>query len=162
MRKMSFALTTEQILERSKLVTRRFGWWKLKTGDRVLPVEKSMGLKKGEKVKPLLPDGVHLIIVSTRTEPLNAITQEECILEGFPDLSPSEFVDMLVKKYKCEPTKPVNRILFAYSDEVLASIDAQGNPPEVKEAINALILFGHSKLKTESLLRDRALTLNGK
>jgi len=45
MRNMSFAMTTNQILAQTKTVTRRFGWWNLKTGDVVQPVKKTMGLK---------------------------------------------------------------------------------------------------------------------
>lgn len=45
-RNMSFAMTTDQIREQSKTVTRRFGWWFLKSGDVVCGVEKAMGLKK--------------------------------------------------------------------------------------------------------------------
>lgn len=49
MRRMSFSMTTAQMYARNKDVTRRFGWWFLKPGDRVMTVEKAMGLKKGEK-----------------------------------------------------------------------------------------------------------------
>jgi len=42
MRNMSFALTTNQVLEQTKSVTRRFGWKFLKAGDLVQPVLKSM------------------------------------------------------------------------------------------------------------------------
>ena len=38
MRRMSFALTTDQILSQTKTVTRRFGWEKLKPGDVLQPV----------------------------------------------------------------------------------------------------------------------------
>lgn len=40
-RNMSFALTTSQIRDRSKTVTRRFGWWFLVPGDQVWAVEVS-------------------------------------------------------------------------------------------------------------------------
>ena len=49
-RNMSFALTTNQVKKKEKTVTRRCGWWFLKPGDVVNAVEKSMGLKKGEKI----------------------------------------------------------------------------------------------------------------
>ena len=47
-RNMSFALTTKQIEDETKDVTRRNGWWFLKPGDQIWAVEKCMGLKKGE------------------------------------------------------------------------------------------------------------------
>lgn len=34
-RLMSFAMTTPQFIDRSKTVTRRFGWWLLKNGDEI-------------------------------------------------------------------------------------------------------------------------------
>ncbi len=109
-RNMSFAMTTEQIKNRTKTVTRRFGWWFLKAGDEVRGVEKSMGLQKGEKIKPL----AMVRIVSTRAEPLNAITQDDVVREGFPDWTPEQFIQMLVDHYKIDPNKTVNRIEFEY------------------------------------------------
>lgn len=101
-------MTVEQMKAGTKTVTRRFGWWFLKPGDRVMAVEKGMGLKKGEKIKQL-----YLIeTISTRGEPLNAITKADCIREGFPELSPQEFVDMLCKHYECKPDAMINRIEF--------------------------------------------------
>ena len=109
-RNMSFAMTTAQIRARTKTITRRFGWWFLKPGDIVRGVEKAMGLQKGEKIKPL----ALVRIVSTRPEPLNAITQADVINEGFPDLMPEQFVQMLVEHYKVAPSAIVNRIKFEY------------------------------------------------
>jgi len=111
-RNISFAMTTEQIQNRSKDVTRRFGWWFLKEGDRLNGVKKSMGLKKGEKIERLCL----IEVVSVRKEPLDAITQEDVIREGFPDWTPQDFIDFLVKHYSCDPDKPVNRIEFRYID----------------------------------------------
>ena len=47
---MSFALTTEQVRNRTKTVTRRLGWATAKAGDIVQPIVKGQGLKKGERV----------------------------------------------------------------------------------------------------------------
>jgi hypothetical protein len=38
----------------------------------------------------------------------------ETQLEGFPDLSPVQFVDMLCEMNDCEPETEFNRILFDY------------------------------------------------
>jgi len=73
-------------------------------------VEKAMGLKKGENIKPL---GI-IKIVSTHAEPLNAITPADCVKEGFPGMTPEVFVEMLCSKYGCSPEKLVNRIEFEY------------------------------------------------
>ena len=111
-RNMSFAMTTEQVKNRTKDVTRRFGWEFLKPGDKVWAVKKAMGLKKGEKVERL----TLIEIVSITSEPLNHITQDDVIREGFPEWAPWQFINFLVKHYKCERTKPVNRIEFKYLD----------------------------------------------
>jgi len=109
-RNMSFALTTEQIINETKTVTRRFGWWFLQPGQKIWAVEKSMGLKKGEKIKRL-----KLIeVVSTRRERLRDITSEDVTLEGFPTWSTHHFVKMLMNHYDCHPDDEVNRIAFKY------------------------------------------------
>lgn len=107
---MSFAMTTKQVMGRIKTVTRRFGWWDLKPGDRLCAVEKGMGLKKGERVNRL----AIIEIVSTRTEPLNSITKVDCVAEGFPHFEPEDFVQMLIRHYKCGFADPINRIEFKY------------------------------------------------
>ena len=112
MRNMSFAMTTDAIRKQAKTVTRRFGWWFLKPGDLEQPVEKGMGLRKGEHVVPIGPP---IRTVSTRGEPLNAITPEDVVREGFPDMTPEEFVAMLCKHYGCAPDRVVNRIVFEYT-----------------------------------------------
>jgi len=111
-RNMSFAMTTEQVENRVKDVTRRFGWWFLKPGDVVNAVQKAMGLRPGEKVVRIC----QIRIIGTRPEPLNAITKEECRREGFPELEPEDFVLMLTKHYRCDPQEIVNRIEYEYLD----------------------------------------------
>lgn len=112
-RNISFAMTTAQIIAREKDVTRRFGWWYLKPGDRLCGVKKGMGLKRGEKIERLCL----IEVVSVRAEPLNAITQEDVIREGFPNWTPKDFIDFLVKHYRCDPSASVNRIEFKYIEE---------------------------------------------
>ncbi len=113
-RNMSFALTTEQIKNRTKTVTRRFGWLFLKPGDEVYAVEKSLGLKKGEKIVHL----AHLRILSAQQEPLNNITYRECGYEGFPHYTPGQFINMLRNHYKkkIDSSELINRIEFEYID----------------------------------------------
>lgn len=109
-RNMSFMLTTEQFKNKTKTVTRRLGWWFLKSGDILCGVEKCQGLKKGEKIKRL---GL-IEVVSTRKEHLYEIKKEDCIAEGFPELSTNEFVEMFCKEMKCNSSMFVNRIEFKY------------------------------------------------
>lgn len=109
MRNMSFSMTTPQMRAEEKDITRRIGWGSLKAGDRVMAVEKGMGLKKGEKVKPIY----EIEIVSARAERLDAITQDDCRREGFPDFTPAEFVKFFCKGgRKITGATIVNRIEF--------------------------------------------------
>lgn len=111
MRNMSFAMTTQQVRDKTKTVTRRLAWLFLQPGDEIQPVEKAMGLKRGESIKKI---GKPIRVVSTRSEPLSAITQEDVVREGFPDWTPAQFIQMLVDYYKVDPAKTVNRIEFEY------------------------------------------------
>lgn len=111
-RNISFAMTTQQVQDRAKDVTRRFGWWFLKPGDSLCGVKKIMGLKKGEQIERLCL----IEVVSTRPEPLNAIMPDDVAREGFPDWSPRQFVDMIVNHYGCDPAETINRIEFRYLD----------------------------------------------
>jgi len=115
MRNMSFFLTTPQFIARSKLVTRRLGWWDLEVNDMVMGVEKGQGLKKGETVKRLGP----IRIVVAGPVRLDAIDLADVILEGFPGMTPAEFVRMFCdhnRAKQCRPETIVNRIAFEYLD----------------------------------------------
>lgn len=108
MRNMSFSLTTRALINGHKTVTRRLGWKSLKPGELFCGVKKAMGLKKGEKIQRL---GV-CRCVSNRAERLDAITQEDVVSEGFPTMTPSEFVEMFCRHHGCLPQTIVQRILF--------------------------------------------------
>lgn len=109
-RNMSFAMTTTQFEAKSKEVTRRFGWWFLKSGDVICGVEKARGFKAGEKIWRL-----ELIeVVYTRSESRCDISQEDVVRECFPDWTPEQFVSMLVTHYRVLPSSPVNRIEYRY------------------------------------------------
>lgn len=109
-RMMSFALTTQQFKDRTKDVTRRDAWWGLKPGDVLIAVEKAQGLKKGEKVKRL---GL-ILVKSTYPEGLYEITPEECVREGFPSLTPLQFMEMYCAHNGGDFSRIVNRIEFSY------------------------------------------------
>ncbi len=114
---MSFAITTPQCRAYLKNVTRRVGWDQLKAGDTIQQVVKGMGLKKGEKVEP-----IHKILIrQVRKEPLQRMTDDpgygaaEVIREGFPDMTPAQFVLMFCDTHKgVTPSTLVNRIAFRY------------------------------------------------
>lgn len=113
MRRMSFALTTDAVLNRTKTVTRRLGWSFAKVGDQYLAVDKL-------RTKNARTLGV-IEVVDLRVEPLWAICHEDgtaCAREGFPDLRPEAFVAMFAASMKCSPDVGVNRIEFRYMDAV--------------------------------------------
>lgn len=111
MRNMSFHLTQDQILAQTKTVTRRNGWDFLKVGTCLQPVRKCQGLKKGEKVVML---GYAIEVIKITKEPLCQITQDDVILEGFPEMTPKQFIEMYCKANKCKPETMVTRIEFHY------------------------------------------------
>ncbi len=113
MRNMAFSMTTPQVKARTKTVTRRLGWKFAKPGMQVCAIEKGQGLKKGEHVVRICV----IEIITTRWEMLNQITQEDCILEGFPHLTPSEFVRMFAGPKHLAYDISVNRIEFKYVED---------------------------------------------
>lgn len=115
MANMSFMLTPHQFQDGSKDVTRRMGWKNIKIGAPHVGILKGQGLKKGEKITRL---GA-FIPIKSRWEPLRRMIDEpeygksEVIREGFPNLSPQDFVKMFCKTHKgCTPETLVNRIQF--------------------------------------------------
>mgnify|MGYP002624638330 CR=1 FL=1 len=115
-RNMSFSLTTEQIRNRTKTVTRRKGWEFLKAGDVVNACVKCMGLKPGESIERLC----QIRIVDVRREPLHWIERPpdfgmaECEREGFPGMTGMQFVDMFCEHMDCHPADEITRIEFEY------------------------------------------------
>lgn len=109
-RNMSFALTTEQFINRTKTVTRRRGWTFLKPGDRVMGCKKCMGLKPGEQLVRL---GL-IKIVSVRREPLHEITLDDVDREGFPGMDETDFVLMFIDEMGGQAGQEITRIEFEY------------------------------------------------
>lgn len=120
MRNMSFMLTVASMRAREKDVTRRLGWWFLEPGTVVCAIEKGQGLKAGEQVVRL---GT-IRITGVRSERLDkmienaAYGQIEVRREGFPQMSPMEFITMFCASHaKCLPSSVVNRIQFEHLGE---------------------------------------------
>ncbi|HEY2086315.1 MAG TPA: hypothetical protein VGH54_09850 [Mycobacterium sp.] len=120
-RLMSVAFTEDAVRRRAKTVTRRKGWLFLKPGDRLTLCRKVMGRKKGEPLVRI----VDVQVVSVRREPLSALTmdltygQNEVSYEGFPDMSPEDFVDeFFVKAQRMHVEDVVTRVEWRYLDEV--------------------------------------------
>jgi len=126
MKNISASLTKEQIRKSVELaragkaptkdVTRRKGWLNLKVGERLQVCEKCQGLKPGE----LLVRICVIEVVSVRREPLCAMTLDwkygcvETAREGFPEMTPLEFVLMFCAHMSCTPETEITRIEFKY------------------------------------------------
>ena len=119
-RNISFALTTDQIRNRTKTVTRRLGWENLKPGQMLNACVKCMGLKPGEQIQRL----GQIRVVRVTREPLFAMMRDraygkkEAEREGFPHMDGEQFVEMF-----CAHMRPrhgcntrVTRIEFEYVD----------------------------------------------
>ena len=103
-------MTTDQVRNQTKDVTRRLGWLNLKEGDFLNACVKCMGLKKGEKIEVICM----IQVVSVRREPVNHITASDVLREGFSAMSIAEFIDFFCKGHHCKPETVVTRIEFEY------------------------------------------------
>lgn len=112
MRNLSFALTTRQMRDRTKTVTRRRGtYWArvLKPGDLVCAVEKSQGIKRGGLVRL----GV-IRVVSVRHESLGKVTDADTVREGFPGMGCLDFAEMFCRHMGGDLMQIVTRIEFEH------------------------------------------------
>jgi hypothetical protein len=136
MRNISFALTTDQFMARTKTVTRRLGWAKLKPGDVLMACRKCMGLKPGEKIERL----GKIRVVSARREQLRILTDyteygfAECLREGFDTGHecgwPSFFVEFFCRSHSgCTPETVVTRIEYEYLEPAGTQRDPLATPP---------------------------------
>lgn len=113
-RLMSVALSTEQVRNRTKFVTRRVGWRMIAPGDQVTLCPKVRGRRAGEALERI----VTVDIVSVRRERLDAITEDDVVAEGFPDMTSEEFVRFFCRTHKnVSPATEVTRIQWEYPSE---------------------------------------------
>lgn len=126
MRQMSFSMTTRQIRDESKTCTRREGWRDAKPGQRVVAIEKGQGLKKGEHVVRMKV----IEFTDVRREPLYLVNGiGETQREGFPDMTPQEFVLMYCRANGILPPTPahlVTRLAFKYVHDAEAKAALAG------------------------------------
>jgi hypothetical protein len=108
---LSYFLTTDQVRRREKTVTRRLKC-SLKPGELFWAVEKVQGLKKGEKHNRLALCRCLKNDQVTLNGP--TMTPDDCRREGFPEITPQQFVEMFCKHMRCEPDKQVRRVDFEY------------------------------------------------
>ncbi len=113
MRNISCFHTTDQVLARTKTVTRRLAWRGLKPGTMLRVVRKSMGMRKGDRVEKLAV----VRVVSVRREWLWEVTREDVVKEGFPDWSRADFIEFFTGAMGVGPSQEVTRIEWEYADE---------------------------------------------
>lgn len=115
---ISFAKTVLPFRNRTKTVTRRKGWKKVKPGQILNGCVKCMGLKPGESIERL----GQIRVISARREPLSLMADpdnpeygnEEAIKEGFPELTGVEFVEMFCRDLDATPDEELTRIEYEY------------------------------------------------
>ena len=111
---MAVSLTERQVRDRTKTVTRRDGWRTLHiAGDRFTLCRKVMGRPRSEPLERLAV----VEVTSVRRERLDAITAGDVAAEGFPEMTPAEFVSFFCRSHRgCDPGTGVTRIEWRYCD----------------------------------------------
>jgi hypothetical protein len=117
-RLMSVAFTEQAVRDRTKTVTRRKGWQFAKPGDRITLCRKVMGRKKGEPLERICD----VEVVHVQRHPLSLLlsadpqeVRDEMAAEGFPDMSPDEFVQrFFVDAQGMSPDDEVTRVEWRY------------------------------------------------
>lgn len=134
---MSCSMTVDAVRNRTKKVTRRHvdTWRDLKPGDRLILIEKGMGLPKGARQVVL----AEVEIVDVRVEPIGRIIDEPdgTALEGLPEMTPVQFIRFWLDGHGYRAVTgvealatPCRRIEWRYLPRVKASlrtVDDHGN-----------------------------------
>jgi hypothetical protein len=116
---MSVSLTESQVRDQSKTVTRRIGWRMLHVGDQLILCRKVMGRRHGEPLERIAA----VEVTAVRRERLDAISAPDVIAEGFPRMTPAEFVSFFCRTHRgCGPCTEVTRIEWRY-------LERPGNSP---------------------------------
>lgn len=139
MRNISFHLTSRQVERQEKDISRRMGWVHLQPGTMLQPVVKGQGLKKGEKVEKI---GGPIRVVSVRRERLDRLLTEpeygqaEMLREGFPRMTPAEFVTMFKQANPtCLDNTIITRIEFAYGNAIGVIGPPESTTPAASEEL---------------------------
>jgi hypothetical protein len=107
------AVSLTEVRDRTKTVTRRTGWRMLDVGDQLTLCRKAMGRRRGEPLERI----ADVQVTALRREPLDAITPADVVAEGFPQLTPAEFVSFFCRTHRgCQPGTEITRIEWRYLD----------------------------------------------
>ena len=123
-RRMSCSMTVGSVRDRTKTVTRRHidTWRDLKPGDRLILIEKGMGLPKGARQVVL----TEVEIVDVRVESILEVDDAEVEREGMSGMFPDEFISFWldghgyssVRRHCDARNVQCRRIEWRYLDEV--------------------------------------------
>lgn len=112
-RLMAVSLSETAVHSRVKSVTRRLGWSYLTPGTQLTLCRKVMGRKRGEPLVRI----ADVEVVAVSRERLDAITAQDCALEGFAHLTPAQFVEFFCATHRgCTPASLITRIQWRYLD----------------------------------------------
>lgn len=117
-RNISFSMTTQQIRDKSKTVTRRRGWANLQLKTKLIACVKCMGLKKGQQI-----ERIGLIeVLDVKREALGELLKEpygseEARKEGFPELTGEQFAKKFIADQGGDLNQIVTRIEFKHIRE---------------------------------------------
>ena len=107
MKRMSFAMTPNQMLDKSKTVTRRLGWGFLSPGDYLKATIRDEGGGGQREIG-------FIRVKSVNRVPLDSITQEDVAKEGFPEHNPAWFIAKFCVAFQVGPRSMVTRIEFEH------------------------------------------------
>ena len=113
-RLMAVSLTEQQVRDRTKTVTRRTGWRMLQVGDQLQLCRKVMGRRRGEPLERITT----VEVTGIRRERLDAITAADVTAEGFPAMTPAEFIRFFCDTHPgCTPATDISRIEWCYTGQ---------------------------------------------
>jgi hypothetical protein len=112
-RLMALSLAERQVRALVKTVTRRLGWRMLRVGDQLTLCRKVMGRRRRWAPRPDRRRRSHL----SAPRALDAITVADVTAEGFPQMTPTQFVSFFCAIHQgCEPGTEITRIEWRYLD----------------------------------------------
>ena len=112
-RLMAVSLTEPQVRARTKTVTRRVGWLMLRVGDQLTLCPKVMGRRRGDPLDRITT----VEVTAVRREPLEAITAADVAAEGFPQMTPADFITFFCRTHRgCTASTEITRIKWRYLD----------------------------------------------
>jgi hypothetical protein len=122
-RLMSVSHTEQQVIDRTKTVTRRKGWYRdrndrliLHVGDRLTLCRKVMGRRRPDGTVEPLVRLADVEVVDIARMQLRVHYEGDAAREGFPDWTWEQFVEFFCSTFGGDRDQVVTRIEFRYLD----------------------------------------------